>query len=257
MKWVALPLAGALVAGVALAGDPGPAPGASARAEASAKVAAGAAAGAKVSAAGFLMSLRLPALAHETRGKGVPNDEVKLALASLREAKVAPEEAIETFKATVAAVDEKGPVEKFGEFVQSKLKEGLRGPKLAKAIREEHDKRGIGKGKKLTKDDEQPGKHLGQDPAAKAEHMDGKGKPEDKADKGPGSADHPGKGAEKADDKGSKGAEKADDKGSKGAEKAVNPAPGPEGKPGGPQGGPPGGKQGAPGEAKAGHGKEK
>jgi hypothetical protein len=221
VKWAALPLAGALVAGVAVAEDPAPAPAVGARAEASAQVAVTATADAKISATGFLLSLRLPTLAHETRTRGVPDEDVKVALASMKEANVPPEDAIETFKATVASIDEKGPVENFGAFVQSKVKEGLRGPQLAKAIRDEHEKRGIGKGKKLTKDEEHAGKHLGQDPEAKALHMDGKGKPEDSAGKGPGSAEL------------GKRAEKADDKGSMGADKSARPAAGPEGRPGG------------------------
>jgi hypothetical protein len=249
VKWVALPWVGALLTGVALAEDPAPAP---ARVEASAAVAVSATADIKVSAEGFLLSLRLPTLAHETREKGVPNDDVKVALASLREANVPPEEAIATFEATVASIDEKGPVENFGELVQSKVKDGLRGAQLAKAIRDEHEQRGIGKGKKLTRDGEHPGKHLGQDPEAKALHMEGKGKPEGSAVRGAGLADPPGKGAEKAADKDIKGAEKAEDKEIKGAEKAAEksakPATGPEGTPGAS----PGGKRD---EAKGGQGK--
>jgi hypothetical protein len=234
MNWVALPLAGALVAGVALAGDQEPAPGAaSARTGERAKVAANVAVSAKVSASGFLLSLRLPALAHETRSKGVPDADVKLAVTALREARVAPEEAVGTFEAAVASVDEKGPVERFGEFVQHKLNEGLRGQRLARAIRDEHDKRGIGKGKKLSKDDDHGrGQRLGQDPEAKAAHMQERGGPEDRAEKR----------SEKADDRAEKRSEKAEDRAEKRSEKA---------------GGKPEKAAHGPGEAKVGKGKDK
>src|SRR6185503_5652996 len=149
-------VAGALLTGVAFAGDQPPTPAATA--QAAAKVELSATASVKITASGFLASLRLPVLAKETREQGVPDEEVKLAVVSLREAKVAPEDAVETFKATVTSVGEKGPVEKFGDLVRVKLKEGLRGKALAKAIHDEHEKRGIGKGKKLHKEgDDRPG----------------------------------------------------------------------------------------------------
>jgi hypothetical protein len=182
-------------------------------------------ASATISASGLLASLHLPVLANETREKGVPDEEVKIAVTSLREAKVAPEDTIETFKATVASIDERGPVEKFGDLVRSKLKDGVRGKALAKAIHDEHDKRGIGKGKKLRKDDDRPGLRLGQDPAAKAEHMEERGKPERAGDK-------PSEGkerADKADDKVQKVVDKQEKRGEK--EKGPNDERG-EGKPG-------------------------
>ncbi len=192
-----------LLTGAAFAGDQPPA---AATAQATAKVEMNATASANISASGFLLSLRLPVLAKESREKGVPDEEVKLAVASLREAKVTPEDAVETFKATVASVDEKGPVEKFGDLVRLKLKEGLRGKALAKAIHDEHEKHGIGKGKTLRKDEgERPGLRLGQDSVAKAAHMEERGKPAGEGDKpSPGDkerADKPGDKAQKAADK--------------------------------------------------------
>jgi hypothetical protein len=182
MERVAPIFAGALLTGAAFAGDQPPSPAVAA--QATAKVELNATASANISASGFLLSLRLPVLAKESREKGVPDEEVKLAVASLREAKVAPEDAVETLKTTVASIDEKGPVEKFGDLVRVKLKEGLRGKALAKAIHDEHEKRGIGKGKKLRKDEgDRPGLRLGQDPEAKAEHMEGRGKSEGESDK--------------------------------------------------------------------------
>jgi hypothetical protein len=183
MQRVAPILATTFLTGAAFAGDQTPAPAAATGAvNATAKVEVSASV--KITASGFLASLHLPVLAKETREQGVPDDEVKLAVVSLREAKVAPEDAVETFKTTVASVSEKGPVEKFGDLVRLKLKEGLRGKALTKAIHDEHEKRGIGKGKKLRKeDDERPGLHLGQDPEAKAAHMEERGKPEREGDK--------------------------------------------------------------------------
>jgi hypothetical protein len=220
MERVAPIFAGALLTGAAFAADQPPAPAATARA--TAKVELSATASAKISATGFLLSLRLPVLAKETREKGVPDEEVKAAVVSLREAKATPEDAVETFKATVAAVDEKGPVEKFGDLVRVKLKEGLRGKALAKAIHDEHEKRGIGKGKKLRKDeDERPGLHLGQDPEAKAAHMEGRGNSEGEGDKrSAGDKERAEKGgdkerADKAGDKLQKVADKAEKHGEK------------------------------------------
>ena len=211
MERVAPILAGALLTGAAFAGDQPPSPAVAA--QAAAKVELSATASANISASGFLLSLRLPVLAKESREKGVPDEEVKLAVVSLREAKVAPEDAVETFKATVASVDEKGPVEKFGDLVRVKLKEGLRGKALAKAIHDEHDKRGIGKGKKLRKDEgERPGLHLGQDPEAKAAHMEGRGKSAGEGDKrSAGDKER----ADKADDKVQKVVDKAEKHGQK------------------------------------------
>lgn len=196
--------AGSLLTGAAFAGDQPPAPAATALATAKAELSA--TASANISASGFLLSLRLPVLAKESREKGVPDDEVKRAVVSLREAKVAPEDAVETFKATVASVDEKGPVENFGDLVRIKLKEGLRGKALAKAIHDEHEKRGIGKGKTLRKDEgERPGLHLGQDSVAKAAHMEERGKSERERDN-PSAGDK--ERAEKPGDKAQKAADK-------------------------------------------------
>jgi len=215
MQSVAPILVAAFLAGTAFAGDQAPVSvAATAAAKATAKVEVSASV--TISASGFLASLRLPVLANETREKGVPDEEVKLAVTSLREAKVAPEEAVETFKATVASIDEKGPVEKFGDLVRIKLKDGVRGKALAKAIHDEHEKRGVGKGKKLRKDDDRPGLRLGQDPAAKAEHMEERGKPERAGDK---PSDDKGR-AEKAGDK--EHAEKAGDKIQKVSDKPGN-----------------------------------
>jgi hypothetical protein len=210
MQRVAPILATAFLTGAAFAGDQAPTPAAATAAvKATAKVEVSASA--TISASGFLASLRLPVLANETREKGVPDEEVKLAVTSLREAKVAPEDAVETFKATVASVDEKGPVEKFGDLVRSKLKDGVRGKALAKAIHDEHEKRGIGKGKRLRKEDDRPGLRLGQDPEAKAAHMEEHGKSERAVDR---PSEDKGR-AEKAGDNVQKVADKAEKRGEK------------------------------------------
>ena len=44
------------------------------------------------------------------------------------------------------AIDEHGPTDNFGAFVQSKLDQGLRGRELSDAIRAEHAAHGKGKG---------------------------------------------------------------------------------------------------------------
>ena len=163
---------------------------------------------------GVLRALHLPIVAQKTRGKGVPTKEVRKAIRALRKSKVKPGEATEALEEAAAAADEKGPVENFGDFVQSKLDEGLRGRALAKAIHDEHSKRGIGKGKKLPDAEADTlarkrgkrGKRLGHAKHGAREHD----KAERKADKR----------AEKREMRGLKGERKGDRRDLKAAKKA-------------------------------------
>jgi len=244
LKWGAPPVAVALAAGVAFAGDETPPPAAaSGQAAVAAKAEVSASATAKISAEGFLASLRLPVLAHETREKGVPDEDVKLAVSSLKDANVAPDDAVATLKETCASIDEKGPVENFGALVRSKIREGLRGRALAEAIHKEHEKRGIGKGKKLWIDAaHHRGLHLGHDMEAKAAHMMEHGKAEgEREHEGEHEKDRerehegekPADKAAKAADKAAKSADKAADKAAKAAEHHDEHGHGPgEGMPG-------------------------
>ncbi|MHB1191878.1 MAG: hypothetical protein ACYC6F_02435 [Longimicrobiales bacterium] len=106
---------------------------------------------------GVLRSILLPAAAETLRQLGVPAREVEAAVMGARERRVPPQEAVGIFEETARTVEEHGPIDNFGAFIQERLGEGLRGQDLAAAIRAEHARRGIGKGKKL----ESPGQGRG------------------------------------------------------------------------------------------------
>jgi hypothetical protein len=88
----------------------------------------------------------LPVLAHDLRGSGLDTNEVDKAVAIAKDKGLKTEEATEVLRETKKDVDEHGPVDNFGAFVQSKLDEGLRGTDLAAAIKAEHQANGKGKG---------------------------------------------------------------------------------------------------------------
>ncbi|MEJ2187235.1 MAG: hypothetical protein P8Z36_15090 [Gemmatimonadota bacterium] len=98
---------------------------------------------------GILETILLPALAQVLRDKGIPAQEVQAAVTSAERNHLPPSEAADIFRQTATSVDEHGPIDNFGAFVQQELKAGLRGRDLAAAIRAEHARRGIGKGKRL------------------------------------------------------------------------------------------------------------
>lgn len=89
----------------------------------------------------------LPARAQALRDEGLDADQVREALTAAREAGLKPNEAADLLHASVAPVEEHGPIEGFGAFVKTRLDEGLRGSELVAAIGSEHAKRGLGKGK--------------------------------------------------------------------------------------------------------------
>ena len=82
----------------------------------------------------------------EARTAGIPEEEVKEVLEGARHRGLTPEETEEVLSESTAAVEESGPVDNFGAFVQARLDEGLRGKELAAAIHEEHKLHGKGKG---------------------------------------------------------------------------------------------------------------
>ncbi|MCA9568645.1 MAG: hypothetical protein KC656_12420, partial [Myxococcales bacterium] len=89
----------------------------------------------------------LPARAQSLRDAGVDADQVREALHAARAAKLSAGDAAALLDASLAPVEEHGPVEGFGAFVKAQLDAGLRGSELASAIQAEHAKRGLGKGK--------------------------------------------------------------------------------------------------------------
>ena len=97
----------------------------------------------------ILRAIDLPRAAAELRAAGVPVDEVRNAIETARRRRVPAAETEEVLSETSRAVEEHGPIENFGAFVQTQLQSGLRGRDLAAAIRAEHQRNGIGRGRRL------------------------------------------------------------------------------------------------------------
>lgn len=146
---------------------------------------------------GLLQAMRLPTVTREARQLGVPDRDVRDALAAGRERRVRAGSMTELFAAENDAIRQHGPIDNFGAFVQSKLDAGLRGRDLAAAIHAEHGARGMGKG------------HTGM-PGGPDEHgkSNGYGKSDDQGKSGDhGMSEEHGKPGTpgKSDDKGKKG----------------------------------------------------
>lgn len=94
----------------------------------------------------LLKAIQLPQVAELARKAGINPEDIKDLLKTAQKDKVPAKEMEEVLDASVKTTDEHGPIDNFGAFVQSKLKEGLRGRDLANAIRQEHATRGKGKG---------------------------------------------------------------------------------------------------------------
>jgi hypothetical protein len=144
-------------------------------------------------------AIELPARADGLRNAGVKEDQVRQALGAARDKQLGADEAEQVLESAEKAAKEDGPVDNFGDFVQSKLDEGLRGRELAQAIREEHAKNGKGKKGNRGEDGHEGGRGHGPD----GDEKGGKGKAPDKGDKG-GHGDDKG-----GDDKGGQGNGKA------------------------------------------------
>ena len=94
----------------------------------------------------LLKAARLPRKAEDVRARGIPTEEMRKALNAAKSKGIRPGEMSDIADEHRKALDEHGPIDNFGAFVQSQLDKGLRGRDLAAAIRAEHAKRGIGKG---------------------------------------------------------------------------------------------------------------
>lgn len=94
---------------------------------------------------GLGRAIDLPAKAKAVRARGVPAREVEQALKAAKQRGLGADEAADLLDAEDEAAAG-GRIDNFGDFVQQKLDEGLRGRELAQAIREEHARRGIGGG---------------------------------------------------------------------------------------------------------------
>jgi hypothetical protein len=112
--------------------------------------------------ADILQAILLPRVSEILRDSGVPVEEVESAIEGARQSGVAPSDATTVFEEAVVAVEESGPIENFGGFVQQQLEHGLRGRELADAIRAEHAARGIGPGQRL--ESARPGERRGGPP---------------------------------------------------------------------------------------------
>lgn len=99
--------------------------------------------------ADILTTILLPTVSEILREGGIPPEDVEAAVIGARERGVPADETYEIFQETARSIDEHGPIDNFGAFVQAQLDGGLRGRDLAAAIRAEHARRGIGKGNRL------------------------------------------------------------------------------------------------------------
>ena len=97
----------------------------------------------------ILRAIDLPRAAAELREAGVPIDEVRRTIETARRQQIPAAETEEVLSETSRAVEEHGPIDNFGAFVQAQLDGGLRGRDLAAAIRAEHERMGIGRGRRL------------------------------------------------------------------------------------------------------------
>lgn len=104
-----------------------------------------------------LEAILLPAATQDARTLGVPEADVRSIFTTARERRLPPRTIREIFVESNNAIREHGPIDNFGAFVQQKLDQGLRGRDLGEAIRAEHAKRGVGKGKVRGRSDEHPG----------------------------------------------------------------------------------------------------
>lgn len=101
----------------------------------------------KTGLADALMTVfRLPKATQEARVLGVPESDIRAIFDGGREQGLPVGVLTEVIEESNTAVREHGPVDNFGAFVQSRLREGLRGRDLAAAIRAEHAAHGKGKG---------------------------------------------------------------------------------------------------------------
>jgi hypothetical protein len=96
----------------------------------------------------IISAIELPRAVDSVRKRGgIPEEEIRVVLEDARRRRIPAGETGDILKEADAAIRDHGPVDNFGAFVQSRLDAGLRGRALAQAIRQEHARRGIGKGK--------------------------------------------------------------------------------------------------------------
>lgn len=94
----------------------------------------------------LLAAANLPVVTVQLREDGVPGNDIQRVLDAMRTKRIPASEAHDVMDEERKAIGERGPVDNFGAFVQSKLDAGLRGRALASAIRAEHAAHGKGRG---------------------------------------------------------------------------------------------------------------
>jgi hypothetical protein len=103
-------------------------------------------------------ALELPSIVDSIRRRGgIPEEEVRVVVDEARRKNIPANETRDVLKEADNAIRDHGPVDNFGAFVKARLDAGLRGRALAQAIRQEHARRGIGKGNMRGAAGSQPG----------------------------------------------------------------------------------------------------
>jgi hypothetical protein len=93
-------------------------------------------------------AMQLPAVVDSVKqNSGMPEREISDVIAEIKRRRMPASEARDVLRESNAAIRDHGPVDNFGAFVKARLDAGLRGRALAQAIRQEHARRGIGKGR--------------------------------------------------------------------------------------------------------------
>lgn len=95
-------------------------------------------------------AVNLPAIVDSVRHHGgISEEDMRTVMGDVMQRRVPANETRDMLAEADSAIREHGPVDNFGAFVQAQLAAGLRGKALAQAIRQEHQRRGIGKGKQI------------------------------------------------------------------------------------------------------------
>jgi hypothetical protein len=89
-------------------------------------------------------AIELPLRAQALRAAGVAEPEVQGLVKAAGDAGLDAGEGEDLLAATEDAVNERGPIDNLGAFVQSELSSGKRGKELADSIHAEHERRGKG-----------------------------------------------------------------------------------------------------------------
>jgi len=105
----------------------------------------------------ILQAARLPTVAQEARGLGVPDGDLQTIFATARGLRIPTGSLVDLINEENQAIREHGRIDNFGSFVQQKLNEGLRGRDLAAAIHAEHAARGMGRGRSAEAGRSHPG----------------------------------------------------------------------------------------------------